>query len=30
VGTKRFRLGNRFEDDFILEQTLPAGADSVA
>ncbi|MHA7181426.1 GNAT family N-acetyltransferase [Arthrobacter sp. MDB2-24] len=28
VGTKRFRLGNRFEDDFILEQTLPARADS--
>lgn len=24
VGTKRFRLGDRFEDDFILEQALPA------
>lgn len=23
VGTKRFRLGDRFEDDFILEQALP-------
>lgn len=26
VGTKRFRLGDRFEDDFILEQPLPAPA----
>lgn len=26
VGTKRFRLGDRFEDDFILEQALPGGA----
>ncbi|WP_434992422.1 GNAT family N-acetyltransferase [Arthrobacter sp. Ld5] len=25
VGTKRFRLGDRFEDDFILEQALPGG-----
>lgn len=24
VGTKRFLLGDRFEDDFILEQPLPA------
>ncbi|MDQ0733680.1 GNAT family N-acetyltransferase [Arthrobacter agilis] len=26
VGTKRFRLGDRFEDDFILQQALPAAA----
>ncbi|MGV0111288.1 GNAT family N-acetyltransferase [Arthrobacter sp. CP30] len=26
VGTKRFRLGDRFEDDFIMEQALPAVA----
>ncbi|MHA7239671.1 GNAT family N-acetyltransferase [Arthrobacter sp. TMS1-12-1] len=25
VGTKRFQLGDRFEDDFILEQSLPGG-----
>lgn len=24
VGTKRFRLGDRYEDDFIMERTLPA------
>jgi ribosomal protein S18 acetylase RimI-like enzyme len=28
VGTKRFLLGDRFEDDFILEQHLPARAAS--
>ncbi len=27
VGTKRFRLGDRFEDDFILEQALPVRSD---
>ena len=26
VGTKRFQLGDRFEDDFIMEQALPAVA----
>lgn len=30
VGTKRFRLGDRFEDDFILQQALPAGVGSAA
>ncbi len=30
VGTKRFRLGDRFEDDFILQQARPAGAGSAA
>ncbi|MBG6216891.1 ribosomal protein S18 acetylase RimI-like enzyme [Arthrobacter sp. CAN_A6] len=28
VGTKRFRLGDRFEDDFILERSLPAAGSS--
>lgn len=28
VGTKRFRLGDRFEDDFILEQPLQAAPTS--
>lgn len=30
VGTKRFRLGDRFEDDFILEQALPVRSTSAA
>ncbi|WP_104180945.1 N-acetyltransferase [Arthrobacter sp. B0490] len=30
VGTKRFRLGDRFEDDFILQQALPVRAESAA
>jgi ribosomal protein S18 acetylase RimI-like enzyme len=30
VGTKRFRLGDRFEDDFIMEQALPARSMSTA
>ncbi len=29
VGSKRFQLGERFEDDFILEQGLPASAGEV-
>ena len=30
VGTKRFRLGTRFEDDYTLEQPLPVGAETAA
>jgi ribosomal protein S18 acetylase RimI-like enzyme len=30
VGTKRFRLGDRFEDDFILEQPLPPRGENAA
>ncbi|MHA7190450.1 GNAT family N-acetyltransferase [Arthrobacter sp. MDT2-16] len=30
TGTKRFRLGDRFEDDFILQQALPGGAGDAA
>ena len=26
VGTKRFRLGERYEDDYILEQSLPSSS----
>ena len=30
AGTKRFRLGDRFEDDFILQRALPVGAADAA